>query len=358
MKRSVLVLAGLSAALFTACSGNGPSNLKVHEVALYGGTQEKIVWVYGSLNGSGSSSVKLGGTAVDLRPQVQDALATPGSLSVNGRATYRVPTEAMSPKLSLTRNADGSFNASTLGSQNVAAVYYTDGVNWSKLSAVNGKVMGTAVNGLQGAGQLTDAEADVIGRQLIAQAPLAVAVLSDPTPGLSVEPNPTETLRTSLYILPSVQTLSATTPLVPLTPSQPAPVPANLGDPVNFTEVASGTNAAGETPLAQVANTAADARDLYARAYARQTPPVAAPALASNQTLVGVFIGQRSTGGYGVRVTAAHAKGSALTLTVSLSEPKPGSITTQALTNPWTMVTVPGRFTSVKVVDSAGQPLF
>ncbi|GAA5501482.1 hypothetical protein Dxin01_01214 [Deinococcus xinjiangensis] len=371
MRRSVLAFSGVTALLLSACSGNGPSNLKVHEVALYGGSQERITWVYGDLNGSSKSSVKIGGVAVDLRPQVSDPLATAGSLSINGKATYRVPTDTLPQKLSLTRDSSGLFNAMPMNGASIAAIYYTDGAAWYKLGGTTGSVRGQSSAGLRGAGQLTDAEADAVAAVLQPQGPLAVAVLNDPSPALTVEPQPSEILRTSLYILPNVlTTASGTTGTVTTTPNTGVPNPntggpltgttgngstGNAGSGLSFTSLAQGSNAAATSPTVQVATTGAQAAALYTLAYGRQTNPPRPPALSGN-TLVGVFIGQRNSGGYSVQVSRVAASGSNLNLTVNITAPPAGSLNTMALTSPWVIISVPGRYTSASVTNMPALP--
>ncbi|WP_291426551.1 protease complex subunit PrcB family protein [Deinococcus sp.] len=364
MKRSLFALVGLSAALLTACTGQGPSNFKVHEVALYGGTQQRVVWVYGALGSGGGSSVKLGGAAVQLRPQVQDPLALPGTLSVEGQATYRVPTPGAPQKLSVTLGADGLFNVTPLNGASLAAVYYTDGASWSRLGAASGPlsgvVSGAPSSGLRGAGQLTDAEADALSRVMATQGPLTVAVLNDPAPSLSAEPTPSERLSTSLYLLPG-RVDPVPTPALTVTPGLPNPRPQGgqmTGQAVNFTEVASGNNAAATAPKVQLATTPEQIRALYALAYGRQSSVPATPPLEAGRSLVGIFLGQRNTGGYGVRVTGAELSGSTLTVRVAVSSPRPGMLTTQALTSPWTIISITGRPSEIVVVDDSGQLTF
>ena len=125
---------------------------------------------------------------------------------------------------------------------------------------------------------------------------------------------------------------------------------------MTYTELSSGSTARVTTPSVQVATTDAEVAALYAQAYGRQTD-VPAPAPVASGTVVGIFLGQRTTGGYGVRVVGARANGEVLTLTVQLRSPGPGSITTQAITSPWTLVRVDGTYTRVEVVDTLGQPL-
>ncbi|UBV43662.1 protease complex subunit PrcB family protein [Deinococcus taeanensis] len=348
MKRTLMAAALLGVGLLSACSMTGPGNLRVHEVLLYGGAQERVVWVYGTLQGS-QSSVKLGGTTADVRAQVNDALAVPGSLSVNGKATYRQATAALPPRLTLTRSGASLFTVSPQPGANIQAVYYTDGQSWVKLSGTSGAVSATRVDGLRGAGQLTDDEARALGDVLRPQGPLAVAVLSDtglPDAPLAVEPTPTEYRRTALYIQSSVPTAAA-----PATPAVPS-----TGASVTFTELASGTNASAAAFGVQVATTNAAAAALYAQAYGRQTGAPTPPSV-TGRTLIGVFLGQRSTGGYSVRVVGATVTGDAVTLRVRVTAPGAGSLTTQAITSPWTIVSVPGAYRTVTVVDEAGQPL-
>lgn len=349
MQKTLIAALALGAGLLPGCSMSGPGNLKVHEVLLYGGTQERIVWVYGSLGQSAQSSVKLSGTAVELRSQVQDPLALPGTLSVNGKATYRLPTTPLSPKLSVTRDTRGRFN---IAMNEGGTVYFTDGRAWMRLNATSGGgVSATPVSGLRGAGHLTDAEADALGAALLDQGALAVTVLNEgavPDAPLTTEPAPSEYKRTALYILAGVPTLTAST--------APITSPSTPGGRVNFTELASGSNAAVNTASVQVATTQAAVNALYNLAYGRQTGRPDVPSLSGNETVVGIFLGQRPTGGYGVRVTGASAQGGVLTLTVDLRAPGPGSITTQALTSPWTIVRVPGTYREVRVMDPQGRP--
>ncbi|MFC4425586.1 protease complex subunit PrcB family protein [Deinococcus navajonensis] len=353
MTKTLFLALGVSAGLLSACAMTGPGNVRVHEALLYGGSQERIVWVYGQ-PGAGQSSLKLGGQTVELRPAVQDPLTVAGSLSVNGKATYRTATTSVGQKLSVTRGTDGLFTVTPNAGVRLQAVYYTDGQSWQKLSGTSGQVRGSATRGLQGAGQLTDDEAAALGQALQSQGPLAVAVLDDTAadPPLAVEPRPAEHLVTALYVLPGVRTVSIGRALpAPTTPTSPV-----AGGRVTVNELARGNNAAVTTFTVQVATTQAAANALYAQAYGRQTGVPAAPSV-SGSTLVGVFLGQRSTGGYGVQVTGANVNGSALTLTARVTAPGPGSITTQALTSPWIIVRVAGTFTQVSVVDEQGRPL-
>lgn len=370
IKSRVMALGALGA-LLTACT-SGPGNLRVHEVSLYGAGAQQLAWVYGDLNGAGSSSVKIGGQTVTLRPQVQGSLAVPGSLSVNGKATYSAPqvNTLVAPSINLSRDTTtGTFSLS--GSERPSAVYYTDGRSWQRLSATTGTASGVPVSGLRGAGALTDAEADALSRELGGQGVLAVAVIEGqgPGPSLSVEPAPKERRRTALYLIGSAQitsvtTTTTTTATTTTTTNSPSAGGSTTGGTMTtpssapfLGEVANGTNAAVTSFSVQVARTASEARALYGLAYGRQTTVPTPPSLGRDEALVGVFLGSRPTGGYRVRVLGATVQGGTLSLRAEVSAPGAGSITTQAITSPWAVVRVRGAFSEVKVTDASGQPL-
>jgi hypothetical protein len=80
----------------------------------------------------------------------------------------------------------------------------------------------------------------------------------------------------------------------------------------------------------------------------------------SREVVVGVILGQRSSGGYGVEVVSAKRDGSTLDVTVREKKPPPGDMTIQVLTYPWTLAAVDVRGASVtKVVarDESGREL-
>ncbi len=78
---------------------------------------------------------------------------------------------------------------------------------------------------------------------------------------------------------------------------------------------------------------------------------------ASDQQIVVIEYGQRPTTGYHLAVSrVARARGSELTLNVTLLSPPPGAVTAQMLTAPCVVVGVPrGNYRLVRVVDQSGQ---
>ena len=211
MKKTVGASLILCSLLLSGCSTQGIGNLAVHEALFYGGSQDRIAWVYGTLDASntgGSSSVKLGDTSLTLRSQISgDTLSLPGTLSVDGKAVYRGRTGTLPARINVLRTGT-SYSVQALG--DVSAVYLSDGGSWSKLtgpvSAGQTVLAGATPNTtLRGAGDLTDAEADALAGQLKGQGTLAVAVLptsSLPDVALKTEPALTDANRklTGLYV--------------------------------------------------------------------------------------------------------------------------------------------------------------
>ncbi|WP_299430154.1 protease complex subunit PrcB family protein, partial [uncultured Meiothermus sp.] len=57
------------------------------------------------------------------------------------------------------------------------------------------------------------------------------------------------------------------------------------------------------------------------------------------------------------QLLSTQLSGNTLRVTLRLNSPAPGAILTQALTSPFLMLEVPGRFTRVEFVDSSGRVL-
>lgn len=325
----------LGLALLTGCTMQSPGNLAVHEALFYGGNQQRVAWVYGTLGGGTESSVRLGEKAATLRPQLSgDALGLPGTLSVDGKATYAGTTSATSSRINVTRSG-GSYSIQALG--NVEAVYATDGSAWFRLSGpvtAGQTVLASGVQNifLRGAGDLTDPEADALGAELKGRGALAVAVLPDdslPDQALRVEPA-LEVGRhplTGLYVQSGIAQVAA--PTQPVTqPTTTAPVTSSpLTAPVTGTpasgasrQLAGGSNAAASDFQVIVARDASSLGALWNAAYGRQSNVPALPTLLAGRSVVGVFLGQRPTGGYSVSMASARVVSGVLELKVNVAQ--------------------------------------
>jgi len=360
MKKTVGGSLMLGLALLTGCTMQTPTNLSVHEALFYGGNQQRVAWVYGTLTG-GSSTLKLGDTVTTLRPQISgDVLAVPGTLSVDGKAAYSGTTTATSTRVNVAR-VGSQYSIQALS--NVESVFATDGSTWYRLSgpvSAGQTVLATpAVNtALRGAGDLTDAEADALGSELRGQGALAVAVLPDaslPDAPLKVEPDlgtGTHPL-TGLYVQSGMpQGTTGTAQPSSTSPATTQPV-TTLGIGGIARQLAGGSNAAAENFQVVVARNAAGLSAIWNTAYGRQSTPPALPTLGTGRSAVGVFLGRRPTGGYSVSLASARIVNGVLELGLNVSAPGAGTITTQALTSPWLAAEVSGSFASVVVRDAA-----
>lgn len=61
----------------------------------------------------------------------------------------------------------------------------------------------------------------------------------------------------------------------------------------------------------------------------------------AREMAVAVFLGERRTGGYAVRIVSAEPHDGQLVVTYEESPPPAGSMVTQALTYPWTLAVLP-----------------
>lgn len=343
MNRTQLMVS-LGLGLLSGCAATAPAGLAVHEVLLYGAGNQRLAWVYGDLDAGQSAQVTLDGQAV----QLTGTEAVSGALNVGGSSFYQAELSGTVAQPKVTRSAQGLFDVS--GAGGVSELYYTDGRSWYLLNAAAGpNISARPIAGLEGAGELTPAEAASLTRSLTGQGPLAVGVLSRgsvPDRPLTVSPEPQERRLSAL----SVTRVAVGAPAIPTPLPKPTPAPSTpgLGGTMTYSVLNRGNNAAASAPTVQVATTAAQAEALYALAYGRQSTRPSAPSL-NGGTLVGIFMGTRSTGGYSLDVVSVQESGGRVTVQVREQAPAPDMLTTQALTSPWVIVQFNGRYSDVEV---------
>ena len=76
----------------------------------------------------------------------------------------------------------------------------------------------------------------------------------------------------------------------------------------------------------------------------------------AREQAVAVFLGERRTGGYNVRIESATAREGRLIVTYRESPPPAGTMVTQALSSPWALVVVPRSDLAVEVRPVAPPP--
>ncbi len=114
--------------------------------------------------------------------------------------------------------------------------------------------------------------------------------------------------------------------------------------PVKFTDVDRGEQSNIDEPREVVVRTAAEWTALW-RVHGGQRPKPAVDF--SRSMLIGVFLGSRPSGGYGLEITAIDTHDAGLTVTWRESRPTPRAVVTQVLTMPYHIVRVDRRIGSV-----------
>ena len=126
-----------------------------------------------------------------------------------------------------------------------------------------------------------------------------------------------------------------------------------------FRVLGQGTQAAyqEEAPLALLANDPTSFNRLWALAVGNQLPRPAAPAVDfRNRSVAAFFWGLKPTGGYGLKVVGVTYAGETARVVLSLSAPKPGAITNQALTSPYVVLELQ-KVRRVVFADTSGKVL-
>ena len=113
---------------------------------------------------------------------------------------------------------------------------------------------------------------------------------------------------------------------------------AAIGVPVKFTTIDRGQQSDIDEARQVTVRTAAEWTAIWKQhAGERQRPSVDF----STSTVVGVFLGTRPTGGYGVEITGIETAGSDLVVTWREQRPERGAMLSQVLTMPFHLVSVP-----------------
>ena len=216
---------------------------------------------------------------------------------------------------------------------------YYDGERWFTLlgeaaAGFSGRVVPRAeADGLYGLGALTRAEAEVFGRQVRTQGPVVVTALAEVRERTRQANGLGDYRHTALAVQRGLETVA-----------EPVVTPNPVAAP--WRELGRGAQATGgDAPSFELATSAAQFENLWRRAYGTMLSPPPLPEVDfGRESVAAVFLGTRTSGGYGVEVHNVALEGSEAFLDVAVTEPAPGALTTQALTNPWVMVAlgVPG----------------
>ena len=343
-------LALFSLMLMGCTSVQGSPTFEVHDVLFYGDSNDRVTWFYETQLDQQRKPLKINGLGYELKQQTStDSFALPGTLAINGESSLLTKTTSITKDFTVTYNP-ASSNYYIKTSRDLLGVYLLQNNNWYQLtSSVRAGFAGEAdadfrSNDLRGVGQLTDAEANALGAVLAKDQPVVVAVLKDsPDAALQVEPAPARYRATALFVQKGI----------------PQEV-RRTGGPVSFNQVRyAGNSGYSDSDFgAALVNSESTFQSIWAKTNSRILPAPAAPDIDfSNSSAVFLFLGQRPTGGYGFKVNSMEARGTTLIVRVTVSEPSPGAILTQAFTSPWGLYTVAGKFSNLQVIDQNGRTL-
>ena len=129
---------------------------------------------------------------------------------------------------------------------------------------------------------------------------------------------------------------------------------AAIAATVPFATLAKGLASGVGQPTQIVVRGQNDWAALWSRHIRTQiAPPPPPPVDFSRDMVVGLFMGERPTGGYAIEVTRIEGTAQGLSVHYRTSRPDPSAMQTQALTQPFHLVTVPRVDDPVTFVDES-----
>lgn len=312
------------------------SALKMHDLYVYGVENARYTYFYGQ-----TGELLYGDRSLTLaEPDAAQAgggrpFAVAGALMVDGGPYLRQSLERLEgAPIAVSRLLFTTDVRLELGAD-VSEVVYFDGQSYLRLldegqaGTVQRVVPRPRLNRLRGLGELSGAEADALAAALEARGrPFALAVL--PTASLPTHPvdGLSEHSRTGVFVQLGVEVSEE--------------VAGGAAEELTWEVVARGSQAVGfQGASYQLVTSRDELIALWQRAYGSQLTVPPLPELDyRRETVVALFLGSKPTGGYGVDVVDARDEGGELYLDLRLTEPGPGTITTQALTSPWLVLRV------------------
>lgn len=326
IKRPLLLLP----LLLTGCLPSFQAGAPVlHDVALYTGQSATL---YGYFYGE-PTTLSVGGRDLELTQGASDdPLSIPNALLIEGEPYLQQDVTPLGNAPVVVQTVPFSTDLTVTTNEAVDGVLYFDGELWFTLlgraePGYSGRVVPRErPDGLFGLGRLTRAEANVFGRNLEARGPVVVTALAEVRDRTRQANGLGDYRNTTLVVRQGLQTAGVT------------PTPAAS----EWDVLATGTQATGgDSPSFELATGPADLERLWNRAYGTVTPQPPVPEVDFGRSSVAAFfLGTQNSGGYSVEVQNVAVERGEVYLDVATTEPAPGTLSTQALTNPWVMVRV------------------
>lgn len=307
----------------------------MHDLYLYGVENERLTYFYG-----GEGTLSYEGANVELvdvatRDERRNAdFAVGSSLLVADRPLLTQPLEPLEAAAVTVSRIPRTTDLQVTVAVDVGEVVYYDGGSYLRLvdegaSGVQQRVVPRPrFNRLRGLGELTNEEADALADTLEQGGPYVIAELpQEALPVRSVD-GLAEHRRTGVFVQTDIGTDESAT----------RPSPQQLA----WETVARGNQATGvDGRRYELITNQRQLTSVWAQAHASQLQPPAAPRVDfQRETVVAIFMGQQSSGGYGVEVESVTQEGGDLYVDARFTEPAAGAITSQALTSPWTIIRV------------------
>lgn len=305
----------------------------LHDVALYTPAAGTI---YGYFYGE-PADLSVSGETVELtRGPSDDPLSVPSALLIDDAPYLEETVAPLGNAPVVVQRVPYSTDLLVSAEQDVLGILYYDGEAWFTVAGelqagYSSRVVPRGrIEGLFGLGELTRAEAEVFQRNLEARGPVVVTALAQPRDRTRQANGLGGYLSTALVVQRGLTTVAVT------------PIPTNPETNPDWEVLASGTQATGgESPSFELVTSEAGLKTIWGRAHGSLLEPPPLPEVDfGSSSVAAVFLGTRSTGGYSVEVQNVALQDGELYLDVATSEPAPGSVTTQALTNPWVMVRI------------------
>lgn len=339
---------GLTTLILVSCvpqPGQQPYLLSEIQV-LFAENTERWTYFYGE-----PQVIRLGERSLALtKGPTASPLAVPEALLVEGEALYREMSPAL-PRIAQTTRTFPGLQFVVRTSRNVQSAWLFDG-GWSRLGNVFASNAAQVVENSPGSprlASLSQAENEAVLREILGRRgrrPVVLYELEPPLVPNRYEPSPSQSRVAALAVQYGLETEVALT--------QPNPQPQNP----RVMQQGSQSAYTNEGASAFIASNQSQLQSIWRLATGNQIPQPATPSVDFNlNRVVAFFWGQKPTGGYGVQYISSQLSGSTLRVTLRLVSPAPGAILTQALTSPFVMLEVPGRFTRVEFVDANGRLL-
>lgn len=327
-KKALLLLPLLLAGCLPSFQAGAPV---LHDVALYtpqGGS------LYGYFYGE-PATLSVSGRDLELTQGTpDDPLSVPSALLVEGKPYLKQDLTPLGNTPVVVQSVPFSTDLMVTTNEAVEGVLYYDGELWfTLLDAADTGYSGRVVprerpDKLFGLGSLTRAEANVFGRDLEARGPVVVTALAEVLERTRQANGLGDYRNTTLVVRPGLETAGIT------------PTPAATA--AAWEVLATGTQATGgDSPSFELATGPADLEQLWNRAYGTMVPKPPVPNIDFGRSSVAAFfLGTQNSGGYSADVQNVAVESGEAYLDVKTTAPSPGTLTTQALTNPWVMVRI------------------